>query len=245
MICLKSSGRSRPDVRRVHLRAGLVDPRRQVGARPGRIANASWMSGGAACPHRIGDRAIADPVVAAADLCRRPLHLHLLLVGQREEVDRALARRGDEILRNAVPGHHEEAGVPCRPRRSGAPPRASPHRCRFAAASGRLWGSHFPPPWCTLSSRAGQIVARLYLRRCRRNGTTMQGIHSGSPMTSYPCRRINRRDAIGSLLAQRAGAVCSRRMSCARRRLSQSHHPHRRAGGAGRRRRHLRPPDRG
>ena len=61
--------------------------------------------------HRIGDGAVADPVVAAADLRRRPLHLHLLVVGQREEIDRALARLGDEVGRDAVAGHHEEAGV--------------------------------------------------------------------------------------------------------------------------------------
>ena len=61
--------------------------------------------------HRIGDRAVPDPVVAAADLRRRPLHLHLLGVGQRKEIDRALPRRGNEVHRNAVADHHEEAGV--------------------------------------------------------------------------------------------------------------------------------------
>ena len=40
----------RPDVRRVHLRAGLVDLGGQVGTLSGPNANASWMSGGAACP---------------------------------------------------------------------------------------------------------------------------------------------------------------------------------------------------
>jgi hypothetical protein len=100
----------RPDVRRVHLGARLVDLGRQVGAvvpeREGLLD-----VGRRRLAHRVGNRTIAEPVVAAADLGRRPRHLHLLFDRQREEIDRPLARPGDELGRNAVPGHHEEAGV--------------------------------------------------------------------------------------------------------------------------------------
>jgi hypothetical protein len=40
-----------------------------------------------------------------------PLHLHLLFVGQREEVDCLLARRRDQILRDAMPGDYEKSDL--------------------------------------------------------------------------------------------------------------------------------------
>jgi hypothetical protein len=61
--------------------------------------------------HRICNRPVADPVVAAANLGGRPLHLHLLFVGHREEVHRLLARRRDQILRDAMPGDYEKSDL--------------------------------------------------------------------------------------------------------------------------------------
>ena len=61
--------------------------------------------------HRIGHRTVAEPVIAAADLGRRPLHLHLLFDRQREKIDRALPRCFDLLLRDAVADDQEKAGV--------------------------------------------------------------------------------------------------------------------------------------
>ena len=145
----------RPDVRRVHLGARLVDLRRQVGAVMAERERLLDV-GRRRLAHRIGDGTVAEPVVAAADLGRRPLHLHLLFDRQGEEIDRALARLGDEVRRNAVPGHHEEAGV-----HAGRVDRRATSRCS-AALSPRsgdrsMVGIGSSRHWSTFLSRASAV----------------------------------------------------------------------------------------
>ena len=101
----------RPDVRRVHLRAGGIDARCQICGALRAEGECLLDVGRRDFAHRISHRAVAEPVVAAADLGRRPLHFHFLRNRQREKIDGALPRGLDQILRHAVAGDNEEAGV--------------------------------------------------------------------------------------------------------------------------------------
>ena len=108
---LKSRGRSGQIFGAYICAAGLVDAGREIGGPFGAEGERLLDVRRRHLAHRIGDRTVAEPVVAAADLRRRPLHLHFLFDRQREKVDRALPRRFDLILRDAVAGNQEEAGV--------------------------------------------------------------------------------------------------------------------------------------
>jgi len=153
MVCLKIVRALGPDVGGVHLRTGLVDLRRKVRAvlpEAERLLDV----GRGGLPHRIGNRPIADPVVAAADLCRRPAAPSSSR--HRGSAKKSIARWRVLLMRSTErrapsPG---KSRCPCRPRRSVAPRRAGRNHCQSAGREVDRGDRIFPPAWCTLLSRA-------------------------------------------------------------------------------------------